>query len=374
MRERIKFHSKRLTLFFIQLAFLAGVCYIGEAVSVHLPVEVPANICSMGILLSLLISGMIDESKIELVSSFLLKYMPVFFIPAGVTILRCLPMIGDRIGWFALVCIITTVLVFLSTALTVILVGRLQQRRPSAWRVHDRNRRRIAMDFASVLEAGGSLALSIGVFAFAVWLNRKTNSPLLNPLLVTVAIIMIGLTVFNIPLDSYEKGATLISSMLGPATAVLAFSIYQQRKILQSNFLPIFVGCLVGSTVSMVSAYGLCELFGLGDQVALSTLPKSTTAPIALAVTGELGGTASITMAAVMTTGVMGAIFSPMLANLFHIKNKVAQGVAIGTCSHAVGTAKALEMGKLEGAMSGVAIAVSGLLTCFIVIAATSIM
>ena len=99
--------------------------------------------------------------------------------------------------------------------------------------------------------------------------------------------------------------------MLGPATAVLAFSIYQQRKILQSNFLPIFIGCLVGSTVSMVSAYGLCELFGLGDQVALSTLPKSTTAPIALAVTGELGGTASITMAAVMTTGVMGAIFSP---------------------------------------------------------------
>ena len=127
MRERIKFHSKRLTLFFIQLAFLAGVCYIGEAVSVHLPVEVPANICSMGILLSLLISGMIDESKIELVSSFLLKYMPVFFIPAGVTILRCLPTIGDRIGWFALVCIITTVLVFLSTALTVILVGRLQK-------------------------------------------------------------------------------------------------------------------------------------------------------------------------------------------------------------------------------------------------------
>ena len=194
------------------------------------------------------------------------------------------------------------------------------------------------MDFASILEAGGSLALSIGVIAFAVWHNRKTNSP------------------------------------LGPATAVLAFSIYQQRKILQSNFLPIFIGCLVGSTVSMVSAYGLCELFGLGDQVALSTLPKSTTAPIALAVTGELGGTASITMAAVMPTGVMGAIFSPMLANLFHIKNKVAQGVAIGTCSHAVGTAKALEMGKLEGAMSGVAIAVSGLLTCFIVIAATSIM
>lgn len=229
------------------------------------------------------------------------------------------------------------------------------------------------MDAIAVTETIASLTLTVGVFAGSVWLNKKTKSPLLNPLLVSVAVIMVVLVFCNVSLESYESGARLISAMLGPATAVLAFSIYQQRKILQSNFLPILAGCLVGSVVSMVSAYVLCEFFGLGDQVALSTLPKSTTAPIALSITGELGGTASITMAAVMTTGVMGAIFSPMLANLFRIKNKVAQGVAIGTCSHAVGTAKALEMGELEGAMSGVAIAVSGLLTCFIVIAAQAI-
>lgn len=229
------------------------------------------------------------------------------------------------------------------------------------------------MDLFLIAETAASLALTVTVFAGAVWLNKKTKSPLLNPLLVTVAVIMAVLSLCNVSLQTYETGAQVISAMLGPATAVLAFSIYQQRKILQSNFLPILIGCLVGSLTSMVSAYALCEFFGLGDQVALSTLPKSTTAPIALSITSELGGTASITMAAVMTTGVMGAIFSPMLANLFHIKNKVAQGVAIGTCSHAVGTAKALEMGKLEGAMSGVAIAVSGLLTCFIVIAAQAI-
>lgn len=229
------------------------------------------------------------------------------------------------------------------------------------------------MDVFSVIETVASLSLTVGVFAGAVWLNKKTKSPLLNPLLVSVAVIMAILMAFNIPLESYESGSRLIAAMLGPATAVLAFSIYQQRKVLQSNFLPILAGCLVGSIVSMVSAYALCKTLGLGEQVALSTLPKSTTAPIALSITGELGGTASITMAAVMTTGVMGAIFSPMLANLFRIKNKVAQGVAIGTCSHAIGTAKALEMGELEGAMSGVAIAVSGLLTCFIVIAAQAI-
>ena len=229
------------------------------------------------------------------------------------------------------------------------------------------------MDVIAVIETVASLSLTVGVFAGAVWLNKKTKSPLLNPLLVSVAVIMAILVAFNIPLESYESGSRLIAAMLGPATAVLAFSIYQQRKVLQSNFLPILAGCLVGSIVSMVSAYALCKALGLGEQVALSTLPKSTTAPIARSITGELGGTASITMAAVMTTGVMGAIFSPMLANLFRIKNKVAQGVAIGTCSHAIGTAKALEMGELEGAMSGVAIAVSGLLTCFIVIAAQAI-
>lgn len=229
------------------------------------------------------------------------------------------------------------------------------------------------MDFMPLVETAASLALTVAVFAGAVWLNRKTKSPLLNPLLVSVAVIMALIATCNIPLDSYESGTSVIAAMLGPATAVLAFSIYQQRAILKSNFLPILAGCLVGSVASMVSAYALCTFFGLGEEVAISTLPKSTTAPIALSITGELGGTASITMAAVMTTGVLGAIFSPMLANVFHIRNKVAQGVAIGTCSHAIGTAKALEMGKLEGAMSGVAIAVSGLLTCFIVIAAQAL-
>lgn len=230
------------------------------------------------------------------------------------------------------------------------------------------------MDIHMILEVSASLILTVAVFAGAVWLNQKTKLPIFNPLLVSVAVIMALITLLQVPLSSYETGVGVISAMLGPATAVLAFSIYQQRAILQSHFLPILLGCLAGSITSMLSAYFLCEFLGLGQEVALSTLPKSTTAPIALAVTSELGGTASITMAAVMTTGVMGAIFSPMLAHLFHIKNKVAQGVAIGTCSHAVGTAKALEMGRLEGAMSGVAIAVSGLLTCFIVIAAQTIM
>ena len=122
------------------------------------------------------------------------------------------------------------------------------------------------MDVFSVIETVASLSLTVGVFAGAVWLNKKTKSPLLNPLLVSVAVIMAILVAFNIPLESYESGSRLIAAMLGPATAVLAFSIYQQRKVLQSNFLPILAGCLVGSIVSMVSAYALCKALGLANR------------------------------------------------------------------------------------------------------------
>lgn len=135
------------------------------------------------------------------------------------------------------------------------------------------------MDVHSILATILSLALSIGAFAGSVWLNRKVKSSLLNPLLVSVAVIISVLVLLQIPLETYEQGAEAISAMLGPATAVLAYSIYQQRRVLKSHFLPVMLGCLAGSITSMVSAYALCQLLGLGDQVALSTLPKSTTAP-----------------------------------------------------------------------------------------------
>ena len=194
--------------------------------------------------------------------------------------------------------------------------------------------------------------ISFIVFKLAVALYKKVSSPLLNPLLVTVAFIIAFLCIFHIPLDSYESSVQLISFLLGPATVALAYSVYRQRQILKQHFVPIFCGCLVGSIVSMVSAYTLCELLGLGDEMAVSFIPKS------------------VTVAAVIITGILGAIFAPLMSKIFRVNNRIAKGVAIGTCSHAVGTTKALEMGELEGAMSGVSIAVSGLLTTAIVVIA----
>ena len=206
----------------------------------------------------------------------------------------------------------------------------------------------------------GSIA-SVAVFELCVLLYKKVKTPLLNPLV---------LTLFNIPLDTYEESVSIFSFLLGPATVARAYSVYKQRQILKEHFVPIFAGCLVGSVVSMVSAYTLCKVLGLGSEMALSFIPKSVTTPIAIAASQELGGITSITVAAVIITGILGAIFSPLMAKIFHVKNRIATGVAIGACSHAVGTTKALEMGELEGAMSGVALAVSGILTTVIVIVA----
>ncbi|RDB64615.1 hypothetical protein C1878_01860 [Gordonibacter sp. 28C] len=222
-----------------------------------------------------------------------------------------------------------------------------------------------------VLTLAFGTLVSFAAFKLSVLLYEKVKSPLLNPLLVTVACIIAALSALRIPLESYEQSVQVISFLLGPATVALAYSVYQQRQMLKTHFVPIFAGCLMGSIVSMTSAYALCKLLGLDDALALSFIPKSVTTPIAIAVSQQLGGVTSITVAAVIVTGILGAITAPMMARLFHVRDSVAKGVAIGTCAHAVGTTKALEMGELEGAMSGVSIAVSGLLTTAIVIVAS---
>ena len=205
--------------------------------------------------------------------------------------------------------------------------------------------------------------ISFIVFKLAVALYKKVRSPLLNPLLVTVAVIIALLCVFHIPLDSYESSVQLVSFLLGPATVALAYSVYRQRQILKQHFIPIFCGCLVGSVVSMISAYTLCELLGLGDEMATSFIPKSVTTPIAIGVSQSLGGIQAITVVAVIITGILGSILAPLLVKVFRVSDPVAAGLAIGAWSHAVGTSKALELGETEGAMSGLAIGVCGIMT-----------
>lgn len=207
------------------------------------------------------------------------------------------------------------------------------------------------------------IVLSIVAFEIGVYINRKTNSSLANPLMLAVIIIISFLLLFDIPLEQFQKGGNIIGMFLAPATAALAVNIYKNYNILKSNIVPVIVGTGVGSLASMGSIFLMCKLFGLDQIVTASLIPKSVTTPIAMEVATSLGGESSITTACVVFTGILGSMLAPSLIKLIKVKNPVSAGLAIGTCSHAIGTTKALELGEIEGAMSGLAIGVAGFLT-----------
>ena len=171
------------------------------------------------------------------------------------------------------------------------------------------------------------------------------------------------LLIFRIPYDAYNAGGSLINLFLAPATACLAVSIYTRIQILKKNWLPILVGCTAGSLTSMGRVYLLCRLFRLDDAVTAALIPKSVTTPIAISVSESLGGIQSITVIAVLITGILGSLLAPVFIKLFRVKDPMTAGLAIGACSHALGTSKALELGETEGAMSGLAIGICGILT-----------
>ncbi len=214
----------------------------------------------------------------------------------------------------------------------------------------------------SALPAFG-IALTIFAYMLGVWLNKKTGTPFVNPVLISDALIVLVLLVFNIPYENYDVGGSCVELFLGPATAVLAVKIYDQIQLLKKEWLPVIIGTAVGSLVSMVFVVFLCHMFGFDDSLTASLAPKSVTTAIAIPISESAGGMPSITVAALMITGIMGAVCAPAFVKLFRIHNKVAAGVGIGTCSHALGTSKALEIGDVEGAMSGIAICLAGLFT-----------
>ena len=207
------------------------------------------------------------------------------------------------------------------------------------------------------------VTLSILAYWLGCKIQRKTGLVVCNGLVLAVLMIIAVLVVFDIPYDAYNSGGSLINLFLGPATVCLALTIYSQIDMLKKNLVPILAGCVVGVLTSVLSIWGLCRLFGLDAALTVSLLPKSVTMPIATAVSEGHGGIVPITVAAVICTGILGNLTAPLLVRLFRVKDPVAAGLAIGACSHAVGTARALEIGETEGAMSGLAIGICGMCT-----------
>ena len=207
------------------------------------------------------------------------------------------------------------------------------------------------------------MELGLGSYFFALWLQKKCRLPILNPLLISTILIILFLHVFHVDYETFDKGAQYITYFLTPATICLAVPLYKQFQVLKNNALAILAGVLAGCLSHGLVIGGMALLCKMEPVFMISLLPKSITTAIALGTCEELGGISGITIAGTLVAGLMGAIFGPVLLKWFRIKEPVAQGVCIGTASHAIGTSKMIELGEVQGAMSSLAIVVSGLIT-----------
>ena len=207
------------------------------------------------------------------------------------------------------------------------------------------------------------LALTFLCWHLAVRLQKATGHLLCNPVLVSGLLVMAVLTISGISLERYAVGGSIIKLMLSPATAALALNIYRQRAVLGRYFLPVTMGCFAGSLTSLLCVWGACRVLFSDPALLSSLLPKSITTAIALGISEKAGGIPGITAAAVVITGVQGAILAPLFARWFRVTDPVAEGVAIGACSHAIGTSRAAQIGPLQEAMSSIALCVCGVIT-----------
>ncbi|NLE16432.1 MAG: LrgB family protein [Spirochaetales bacterium] len=207
------------------------------------------------------------------------------------------------------------------------------------------------------------IALSIVAFRIGMWVNKKLKTPLANPLIIAMLLVVGFLSAFGIPVEVYEEGSSFILMFLAPVTAVLALTIYRQRKTLMSNFFPVILGTLAGSLAALATIRASCNILGLDRTILASLLSKSVTTPVAIALTEQFGGIPALTIASTIITGLAGNLLAPVLPKVFGITDPVAHGVGIGSCSHALGTSKALEIGEIEGAMSSISISLSAIWT-----------
>ncbi|MEG1978982.1 MAG: LrgB family protein, partial [Cetobacterium sp.] len=212
-----------------------------------------------------------------------------------------------------------------------------------------------------------SILISLVAYQIGVYIYKKTKITLLNPLLLGIIFVISILFTFNIPLNEYNKGAEIITFFLAPATVVLAVPLYNQIETLKKNIVPILFGITVGSASAILSVIFLSKLVNLEKDVLISILPKSITTAIGIEITKALNADTALTIVAIVSTGIVGAAIGPTICRWTKINNSIAKGVAIGTASHAVGTSKAIEIGEVEGAMSGLAIGIAGIITVFLI-------
>lgn len=218
-----------------------------------------------------------------------------------------------------------------------------------------------------IMNVPAMLVLTVGAYLLGVWVRKKSGLSLLHPFLVSLPIIIAVLAFMDIPYDFYMESNALIDFLLGPSVVALGYLLYEKRQIILENIVGIASAVVTGSVVGVGSVYLLCRICRLDEVFLRSLEAKSVTTPIAMDITATLGGNLSLTAVSVILSGFLGAVFGPTVLKLLRIKSPVAKGLAMGCSSHGLGTAKAIEFGSVEGALSGLSIALMGVVTALIV-------
>lgn len=207
---------------------------------------------------------------------------------------------------------------------------------------------------------------SLLIYFISEKIAKKINHPLISVMIVSLFLSITGLVLSDIPVETYQKGGSMINFLLGPMTIALAIPLFKQIEQLKKHFFPIIIGIAVGSVVAILSGLFLGKLFQLDHAAIMSLAPKSTTAAIAMDLSKTFGGNPSLTIALTTVAGITGFSFGPFFLKICKITHPTAKGISLGTASHALGTNKALEMGEEEGAMSSLAIGTAGIITTFL--------
>ena len=211
------------------------------------------------------------------------------------------------------------------------------------------------------------IVLTILFFNIGIYIQKKTKKPIFNPLLIAILGIILFLSITNIPYESYKLGADRINFFLGPVTIVLAVPLYKQFDLFKKHLLEILIGISCGVIISFISIKLIGHFTGANLDIINSLIPKSITTPMGISLTKTLNGVEAITVVSIILTGIVGAIISPIVFKFGKINHPVAKGIALGTSAHALGTTKALEIGEVEGAMSGLSIGISGIITVILI-------
>ena len=207
------------------------------------------------------------------------------------------------------------------------------------------------------------VTVSLIAYFVGMFLKKKLKLAIFNPLLVSIIFTIIVLVISKVDYKVYNEGAKYLSWFLTPATVCLAIPLYEQWQLLKKNYKAVIVGITSGVLTSLLTVFVLSLVMNLDHAQYVTLLPKSITTAIGMGLSEELGGYVTITVAVIVITGVLGNIFGEVICKLFRIEEPIAKGLALGSASHAIGTAKAMEMGEIEGTMSSLSIAVAGILT-----------